>query len=124
MVPTDTSRPPQGTLARAEWDHIQRTLAMVRGNVTQAAIRLGVYRSTLQRMLRRGPVMNDKHRHRAVADRRPDDWPDCVTILMNTYWRLVARSKRTGESIPAMIEAAIGNEHEWPEIAKRIRKRS
>ncbi len=41
------------TLARAEWEHIMRVLADCNGNVSEAARRLGIYRSSLQRRLRK-----------------------------------------------------------------------
>jgi two-component system response regulator RegA len=41
------------TLARAEWEHIMRVLSDCEGNVTIAARRLGIYRSSLQRRLRK-----------------------------------------------------------------------
>jgi two-component system response regulator RegA len=41
------------TLARAEWEHIMRVLADCEGNVSMAARRLGIYRSSLQRRLRK-----------------------------------------------------------------------
>jgi len=41
------------TLARAEWEHITRVLADCDGNVSAAARRLGIYRSSLQRRLRK-----------------------------------------------------------------------
>lgn len=41
------------TLARAEWEHIMRVLADCDGNVSMAARRLGIYRSSLQRKLRK-----------------------------------------------------------------------
>ena len=41
------------TLARAEWEHITRVLADCNGNVSLAARRLGIYRSSLQRRLRK-----------------------------------------------------------------------
>lgn len=41
------------TLARAEWEHISRVLADCNGNVSEAARRLGIYRSSLQRRLRK-----------------------------------------------------------------------
>lgn len=41
------------TLARAEREHIARVLADCNGNITLAAHRLGIYRSSLQRRLRR-----------------------------------------------------------------------
>jgi two-component system, response regulator RegA len=47
----ELDRPP--TLARIEWEHIARVLADCDGNISAAARRLGIYRSTLQRKLRR-----------------------------------------------------------------------
>lgn len=41
------------TLARAEWEHIMRVLADCNGNISMAARRLGIYRSSLQRRLRK-----------------------------------------------------------------------
>jgi two-component system response regulator RegA len=41
------------TLARAEWEHIMRVLSDCEGNVSRAARRLGIYRSSLQRRLRK-----------------------------------------------------------------------
>jgi two-component system response regulator RegA len=41
------------TLARAEWEHIMRVLSDCEGNVSAAARRLGIYRSSLQRRLRK-----------------------------------------------------------------------
>lgn len=41
------------TLARAEWEHIMRVLSDCDGNVSAAARRLGIYRSSLQRRLRK-----------------------------------------------------------------------
>src|SRR5262245_51272174 len=41
------------TLARAEWEHIMRVLADCNGNVSLAARKLGIYRSSLQRRLRK-----------------------------------------------------------------------
>jgi len=43
------------TLARVEWEHIARVMADCQGNVSLAARKLGVYRSTLQRRLRKQP---------------------------------------------------------------------
>ena len=43
------------TLARAEWEHIQRVLADCEGNVSEAARRLGLHRQSLQRKLRKHP---------------------------------------------------------------------
>jgi two-component system response regulator RegA len=41
------------TLARAEWEHIQRVLLDCEGNVSEAARRLGILRQSLQRRLRK-----------------------------------------------------------------------
>lgn len=41
------------TLARVEWEHITRVLADCDGNVSEAARRLGIFRSSLQRRLRK-----------------------------------------------------------------------
>jgi two-component system response regulator RegA len=51
-------RPPPPTapsLARAEWEHIQRVLADCSGNVSEAARRLGITRRTLQLKLKKYP---------------------------------------------------------------------
>jgi two-component system, response regulator RegA len=40
------------TAERARWEHIQRVLADTNGNVSMAARKLGVYRTTLRRWLR------------------------------------------------------------------------
>ena len=48
-----TSPPP--TLARAEWEHIQRILADIGGNVSESARRLGITRRTLQLKLKKYP---------------------------------------------------------------------
>jgi two-component system response regulator RegA len=44
------------TLARAEWEHINRVLSECQGNVCQAARLLGVHRRTLQRKLAKMPL--------------------------------------------------------------------
>jgi two-component system response regulator RegA len=41
------------TLARAEWEHINRVLSDCGGNISEAARRLGVHRRSLQRKLSR-----------------------------------------------------------------------
>jgi len=41
------------TLARAEWEHINRVLTDCEGNVSEAARRLGIFRQSLQRRLRK-----------------------------------------------------------------------
>lgn len=43
------------SLARAEWEHINRVLADCGGNISLAAQRLGVHRRTLQRKLQKYP---------------------------------------------------------------------
>lgn len=43
------------SLARAEWEHIQRVLADCGGNVSEAARRLGLHRRSLQRKLQKHP---------------------------------------------------------------------
>ena len=43
------------TLARAEWEHIQRVLVDCNFNISKTARRLGIYRSSLQRRLRKTP---------------------------------------------------------------------
>lgn len=45
------------SLARVEWEHIQRVLADCEGNVSEAARRLGVHRRSLQRKLSKKPVI-------------------------------------------------------------------
>ena len=43
------------SLARAEWEHIQRVLADCDGNISEAARRLGLHRRSLQRKLQKYP---------------------------------------------------------------------
>jgi two-component system response regulator RegA len=43
------------SLARAEWEHIQRVLGDCGGNVSEAARRLGIHRRSLQRKLQKHP---------------------------------------------------------------------
>lgn len=43
------------SLARAEWEHIQRVLADTGGNISEAARRLGTHRRSLQRKLQKIP---------------------------------------------------------------------
>jgi two-component system response regulator RegA len=43
------------SLARAEWEHIQRVLQAVGGNISEAARRLGLHRRSLQRKLQKYP---------------------------------------------------------------------
>jgi two-component system response regulator RegA len=46
---------PAPSLARAEWEHIQRVLADCGGNISEAARRLGLHRRSLQLKLRKHP---------------------------------------------------------------------
>lgn len=50
-VVTSTYRAP--TLARMEWEHIQRVLSDCGGNISESARRLGIHRRSLQRKLQR-----------------------------------------------------------------------
>ncbi|HVZ59976.1 MAG TPA: helix-turn-helix domain-containing protein, partial [Terriglobales bacterium] len=43
------------SLARVEWEHIQRVLADCQGNISQAAKLLGLHRRSLQRKLVKYP---------------------------------------------------------------------
>jgi CheY-like chemotaxis protein len=45
------------SLARVEWEHIQRVLSDCAGNVSQAARVLGIHRRSLQRKLGKRPVI-------------------------------------------------------------------
>jgi two-component system, response regulator RegA len=56
--PAASTAPPTGvpSLARVEWEHIQRVLADCDGNVSQAARLLGLHRRSLQRKLSKHPV--------------------------------------------------------------------
>ena len=50
--PTEYKAP---TLARAEWEHINRVLGDCGGNISEAARRLGIHRRSLQRKLQKYP---------------------------------------------------------------------
>jgi two-component system response regulator RegA len=50
----DTPETP--SLARVEWEHIQRVLTDCGGNITKAAERLGIHRRSLQRKLAKFPA--------------------------------------------------------------------
>jgi two-component system response regulator RegA len=56
-LPTDEApqEPAAPSLARAEWEHIQRVLTDAGGNVSEAARRLGLHRKSLQRKLHKYP---------------------------------------------------------------------
>ncbi len=45
------------SLARVEWEHIQRILADCAGNISQAARKLGIHRRSLQRKLSKLPPL-------------------------------------------------------------------
>jgi two-component system response regulator RegA len=47
--------PQAPTLARAEWEHINRVLNDCSGNISEAARRLGIHRRSLQRKLQKYP---------------------------------------------------------------------
>lgn len=47
---------PVPSLARVEWEHIDRVMADVQGNVSHAARLLGLHRRSLQRKLQKRPV--------------------------------------------------------------------
>lgn len=48
--------PDTPSLARVEWEHIQRVLTDCEGNITKAAERLGIHRRSLQRKLSKFPT--------------------------------------------------------------------
>lgn len=53
VVDGDESTTP--SLARAEWEHINRVLTDAGGNISEAARRLGIHRRSLQRKLQKYP---------------------------------------------------------------------
>jgi two-component system response regulator RegA len=52
-APSAESEVEAPSLARAEWEHIQRVLADCGGNISEAARRLGLHRRSLQRKLKK-----------------------------------------------------------------------
>lgn len=54
-APTAAHHHPTPSLARAEWEHINRVLADCDGNISEAARRLGMHRRSLQRKLQKRP---------------------------------------------------------------------
>jgi two-component system response regulator RegA len=52
----DDQAPETPSLARVEWEHIQRVLTDCGGNITKAAERLGIHRRSLQRKLAKFPM--------------------------------------------------------------------
>jgi two-component system response regulator RegA len=56
-APATGSEPPETpSLARVEWEHIQRVLTDCGGNITKAAEKLGIHRRSLQRKLSKFPM--------------------------------------------------------------------
>ena len=57
MAPSDSPETPETvpTLARVEWEHMQRVIADCGGNISQAARLLGIHRRSLQRKLGKYP---------------------------------------------------------------------
>ena len=53
--PAAATETPSPTLARAEWEHIQRILADTHNNISETARRLGITRRTLQLKLKKYP---------------------------------------------------------------------
>jgi two-component system response regulator RegA len=53
--PTGGQAFPAPSLARAEWEHIQRVLTDCGGNISEAARRLGLHRRSLQLKLKKNP---------------------------------------------------------------------
>ena len=53
--PAESAPTPSPTLARAEWEHIQRILADTHNNISETARRLGITRRTLQLKLKKYP---------------------------------------------------------------------
>lgn len=51
----EVETPQTPSLARVEWEHIQRVLTDCDGNITKAAERLGIHRRSLQRKLAKFP---------------------------------------------------------------------
>lgn len=54
-APSTLAEPATPSLARAEWEYIQRVLADVDNNISEAARRLGLHRRSLQRKLQKHP---------------------------------------------------------------------
>ena len=52
----DGETPETPSLARVEWEHIQRVLTDCGGNITKASERLGIHRRSLQRKLSKFPM--------------------------------------------------------------------
>jgi two-component system response regulator RegA len=55
-IPAEHELPPVPSLARVEWEHIQRVLTSCDGNISAAARLLGLHRRSLQRKLAKYPA--------------------------------------------------------------------
>jgi len=55
-IPPEHELPPVPSLARVEWEHIQRVLSSCDGNISAAARLLGLHRRSLQRKLAKYPA--------------------------------------------------------------------
>lgn len=55
LEPPDPDYSSAPSLARAEWEHINRVLSDCGGNISEAARRLGIHRRSLQRKLQKYP---------------------------------------------------------------------
>jgi len=55
-IPDEGDLPPVPSLARVEWEHIQRVLTSCDGNISAAARLLGIHRRSLQRKLSKYPA--------------------------------------------------------------------
>ncbi|HUH01436.1 MAG TPA: response regulator [Kofleriaceae bacterium] len=55
LDPPDPDYQEAPSLARAEWEHINRVLSDCGGNISEAARRLGIHRRSLQRKLQKYP---------------------------------------------------------------------
>jgi len=56
VLSAEREAPQTPSLARVEWEHIQRVLTDCGGNITKAAERLGIHRRSLQRKLAKFPM--------------------------------------------------------------------
>jgi two-component system response regulator RegA len=54
--PVEAAADETPSLARVEWEHIQRVLSDCHGNISQAAKQLGIHRRSLQRKLQKFPA--------------------------------------------------------------------
>ncbi|HET6611709.1 MAG TPA: response regulator transcription factor [Kofleriaceae bacterium] len=55
LLPPEPTYDAAPSLARAEWEHINRVLSDCGGNISEAARRLGIHRRSLQRKLQKYP---------------------------------------------------------------------